>query len=278
MRAPCPHLLKVKTGYRPKSFRALRTPKTSATLASMPGPSPDAGLFCRAALGKLSGLAPRLPLHHSHARGSHCIRAFAFLHLHPGIRRFQSKPHFRLLPMSPMKPFVILLSFLLAACGQPKHEDLPSDMKNLPPDKIEAALPNGHPSDYYRYAGRLFQEGKKDDAVFWFYVGQLRYRFHLQANPKLDPSGDPAVFSSLSATIGQTMNEYAGGSVKGWVKAMERALQWDAEAPNGFTSKQKFAAIYGETRAGLKKLRDQVESQADSIRDQRKKAGLENRD
>jgi len=146
------------------------------------------------------------------------------------------------------------------------------------PKTIEAALPNEHPSAYYTYAGRLFQEGKKDDAVFWFYVGQLRYRFHLKANPNLKPDGDPAVFSSLSATIGQAINEYAGGSVKGWVRAIERALKWDEESPNGFTSKQKFAAVYEENRAGLKKLRDQVESQADSIREQRKKAGLENRD
>ena len=177
-----------------------------------------------------------------------------------------------------MRTFAIIVLFLLAGCSKPKHEDLPVYMKNLPPEKIEAALPNEHPSTYYIYAGRLLQEGKKDDAVFWFYVGQLRYRFHLKANPNLEPDGDPAVFSSLNATIGLAINEYAGGSVKGWVKAMDRALKWDEETANGFTSKEKFPAIYEEIRAGLKKLRDQVESQADSIRDQRKKAGLENRD
>jgi hypothetical protein len=61
------------------------------------------------------------------------------------------------------------------------------------------------------------------------------------------------------------------------VKAINRALKWDDESPNGFTSKKKFATIYEENHAGLKKMRDQVESQADSIREQRKKAGLENR-
>ena len=76
----------------------------------------------------------------------------------------------------------------------------------------------------------MFREGKKDEAVFWFYVGQLRYRFHLKANPNMDPSGDPALFSSLSATVGKTINEYAGGNVKDWVKAIDRALKWDADA------------------------------------------------
>jgi len=153
----------------------------------------------------------------------------------------------------------------------------PDDLKKLPPATIEAALPHEHPSAYYGYAARLFREGKKDDAVFWFYVGQLRYRFHLKANPNIDATGDPALFSSLSATVGKTINEYAGGNVKDWVKAINRALKWDDESPNGFTSKKKFATIYEENHAGLKKMRDQVESQADSIREQRKKAGLENR-
>ena len=178
-----------------------------------------------------------------------------------------------------MRRFAIIILFLLAGCGRSKREDtLLGDLKNLSSAKIEAALPNQHPSVYYGYADRLFRQGKKDDAVVWFYVGQLRYRFYLKANPKLDPSGDPAAFGLLNAIIGKRINEYAGGSVKGWVAAIDRALKWDAEATNGFTSKEKFAAVYEETRAGLKKLRDQVESQADSIRDQRKKAGLENRD
>lgn len=173
----------------------------------------------------------------------------------------------------------MIVPLVLAGCSKPDRGGaLLGDLKNLPPAKIEAALPNQHPSVYYGYADRLFHQGKKDDAVFWFYAGQLRYRFYLKANPKLDPGGEPATFGLLNAIIGQSINGYAGGSVKGWVKAIDRALQWDAEVTNGFTSKEKFAAVYEETRAGLKKLRDQLESQADSIRDQRKKAGLENRD
>lgn len=149
--------------------------------------------------------------------------------------------------------------------------------KDLSEAEIEKALPGEHPSAYYLYAGRLFTAGKKDEAVFWFYVGQLRYRFHLMANPDLDPSGDPALFGSLSATLGERINVYAGGNTKDWIRAIERTLQWDADNENGFTSKQKFAEAYEQVRAGLKKLRDHIENQADSIREQRKLAGLENR-
>jgi hypothetical protein len=150
-------------------------------------------------------------------------------------------------------------------------------LKDMSGPDVEKALPKEHPSAYYLYAGRLFKEGNKDEAVFWFYVGQLRYRFHLKANPNLEPSGDPALFGSLSATLGEQINEYAGGSPKDWVRAIDRALKWDAEFENGFTSKTNFAEIYEQNRSGLKKLRDQVESQADFIREQRKQMGLENR-
>ncbi len=177
-----------------------------------------------------------------------------------------------------MRALAIILLFLLAGCNKLQRGDLLlGDLKKLPPAKIEAALPNRDPSAYYGYAIRLFDEGKKDDAVFWFYVGQLRSRFYLKANPSLHPGDDPAAFSALNATIGPTINGYAGGNVKEWGKAIDRALKWDAKMTNGFTSKEKFAAIYEENRAGLKKMRDQLESQADSIREQRKKAGLENR-
>jgi len=174
-------------------------------------------------------------------------------------------------------PRLAILALTLAVA--PLHAGLTPEqaIKTLPAAEVEKMLPREHPSSYYMYAGRLFSEGKKDDAIFWFYVGQLRYRFHLRANPNLEPSGDPALFGSLSATIGQKLNEYAGGNVKDWVKAIDRALKWDADTENGFTSKKKFAAAYEEIRAGLKKMRDQVESQSDFIREQRKKAGLETR-
>jgi len=125
----------------------------------------------------------------------------------------------------------ILILLTLLSAYAPLHAALsPEDLKKLPPATIEAALPNEHPSAYYGYAARLFREGKKDEAVFWFYVGQLRYRFHLKANPNMDPSGGPALFSSLSATVGKTINEHAGGNVKDWVKAIDQTLKWDDDA------------------------------------------------
>jgi hypothetical protein len=64
--------------------------------------------------------------------------------------------------------------------------------------------------------------GKRDEAVFWFYAGQLRYRVYLLVNKdKLEPSGDPAVFASLSEEIGRPLNEYAFGDIPQLAKTID---------------------------------------------------------
>ncbi len=81
----------------------------------------------------------------------------------------------------------------------------------VPPAVQELA--GEHPAEYYKRAGELFKEGKKDDAVFVFYLGQLRFRTHLLAKPGGDPTGDPAIFTSLSEVIGKPINQYAFGDI-----------------------------------------------------------------
>lgn len=146
-----------------------------------------------------------------------------------------------------------------------------------PPAEVEAALPGSHPTSLYAYAMRLFGEGRHDDAVMWFYAGQLRYRFHLRANPDLKPDGEPAVMASLNSTIGQTINEWAGGSPKGWAAAIDRALAWDEAQPNAVTSKTRHAAAWQETRKGLLGLRDHILKSEAQIRAERAQRGLPNR-
>ena len=146
-----------------------------------------------------------------------------------------------------------------------------------PEAEVEAKLPASHPALYYAYAKRMFTQGRKDDAVFWFYIGQLRYRFYLLATPQLSPDGDPALMASLNATVGQAINEWAGGDPKSWAQQMERALQWDAEKENGFTSKSTNEQQWREIRGGLAALRDQVIRDEAKIRAEREKRGLSNR-
>jgi hypothetical protein len=173
--------------------------------------------------------------------------------------------------------FAITFYFVFALAARAQAQIDIQGAAQLPEAEVELKLPASHPAVYYAYAKRLFTQGRKDDAVFWFYVGQLRYRFYLLANPQLAPDGDAALMASLNATIGQPINEWAGGDPKSWAANMDRALQWDSRNDNGFTSKTAKESQWREIRAGLAALRDQVLRDEAKIRAEREKRSLDNR-
>ena len=106
-------------------------------------------------------------------------------------------------------------------------------------------------------------------------MGQLRYRFHLAVTKGLDPSGDPAVFASLSEMVGRPLNEYAFGDVPKLAATIDRVLAWDAEHENGFTAKAGNEAALEEIRGGLKEMKETILREQESIKAQRKANGLE---
>ena len=168
---------------------------------------------------------------------------------------------------------LVLLAIGVAAAAAPP----PDDPMKKTPEELMKGIENEHPATYYVLAKKLFESGKKDEAVFWFYAGQLRYRFHVSANPNLEPSGDPALLASLNEVVGQPINEYAFGDLKALDATLGRVLAWDEEKKNGFTSKKDHAAVWKKTRSGLAEMRSYVAKNGDSIRAQRKANGLDNR-
>lgn len=154
--------------------------------------------------------------------------------------------------------------------GQGRSDDLAKQTAA----QIEYRIETKHPAAFFILALKRFDEGRRDDAVMWFYIGQIRYRAYLSSNPKLEPSGDPALFSSLFHTVGPTINGYAFGDIPQLVKTIDRALEWDAKHPDSLTPK---SPKRDEVRDGLVKLKGQIVSQRDEIRAQRTKNGLENR-
>jgi hypothetical protein len=149
--------------------------------------------------------------------------------------------------------------------------------QTMPLDALIRIIPSQHPSSYYVLAARLFEANRKDEAVFWFYAGQLRYRIRLACHPDLAPDTEPALFASLQETVGRQINEYAGGDPDAWVAAMQRALEWDERTPNGFEPKQPCAAAIADQRGGMGGLIDHVRSTKDQIRAERASRGLPNR-
>ncbi|WP_112663969.1 hypothetical protein [Microvirga flavescens] len=144
--------------------------------------------------------------------------------------------------------------------------------------KLVDGLESQHPAEYYIRAKSLFQAGRKDDAVFLFYLGQLRYRLYLIANPNLPKDRDSALFSSLSETVGRPINEYAFGDIPALARTIQAVLAFDEARPDPFTAQSATPKQRQDTRTGLSEMRSTLLAQADAIRAQRTKNGLPNRD
>lgn len=138
-------------------------------------------------------------------------------------------------------------------------------------------IPDQHPAFYYVLATRLFEANRKDEAVQWFYAGQLRYRIRLACHPDLAPDTEPALFGSLHETVGRRINEYAAGSPRAWAATMERALAWDAATRNGFEPKAACQAAIADQRRGMGELIAHVRANEPQIRRDRAANGLPNR-
>jgi hypothetical protein len=161
---------------------------------------------------------------------------------------------------------------LLALLGSALHAQ---GTARTPPET--STLTGQHPSAYYQRASNLFSNGRKEDAVFIFYLGQLRYRAHLLARRDLRPDGDPALFASLSEVVGRPLNEYAFGDVSGLADIIDAVLAYDTANPDRFTPPAQFPHVYVSVRDGLGKMKAQLLKDADQIRATRHKNGLENR-
>jgi hypothetical protein len=170
--------------------------------------------------------------------------------------------------------FACLLALVPAQDGlaQPSR-----DIVNMTPEQLKAGIVKQHPAAYYILAEKLFEAGEKDEAVFWYYAGQLRGRFHLVSNPDLAPSGDPTLLGSLNSVVGPMINAYAFGDLPAMHAVIDKVLAWDKETPNEFTSKEKFEAGWNDTRSGMLELQKYLDDNAEDIRKQRAANGLPNR-
>ncbi len=131
-----------------------------------------------------------------------------------------------------------------------------------------------HPAAYYREAARLFGEGARDEAVFLFYLGQLRFRTHLAAR---GAQGDGPLFGALSESVGRPINEYAFGDMPALLRLIDAVLAQDRRAPDRFAPPSDFPAAHRQTREGMAAFRASLAARQGEIRQQRQANGLENR-
>ena len=151
------------------------------------------------------------------------------------------------------------------------------DPATMPLGTMMAEAPSLPPVSLYRLAGRLFAAGRRDDAVVWFYIAQIRARFRLAVAPNLAPDGEPAVYEALFETIGPQINGWAFGDIDRVAAHMQEALDWDSSHANAFTPKAGHEAELDQVRSGLMSLRVSVLTRKDELRRERTANGQANR-
>ncbi|MCF8174217.1 MAG: hypothetical protein K9K30_03165 [Burkholderiaceae bacterium] len=91
------------------------------------------------------------------------------------------------------------------------------------------------PLELFSPAAVLFQQGKKDEAVFWFYAAQLRTRYQLAFE-----KGDRGqLLTIMMMTIGVPINNYAFQDTANFLRILDRVLEWDRTTPNPFRDQPK---------------------------------------
>lgn len=133
------------------------------------------------------------------------------------------------------------------------------------------------PEAYYKRADELFKAGKKDDAVFVMYLGQLHFRTYLLTHRDADQSKGPTVFATVSELIGKPITQYAFGDIPTLARTIDAVLAYDAANPDNISSPPELGEVHDNVRKGLAAMKEKMLVEADRIRAQREKNGLENR-
>jgi TPR repeat protein len=153
----------------------------------------------------------------------------------------------------------------------PKQALPAGDPTSMPVEQLTVLVEHLQPAAFFILSKRLMDLGRTDEAVFWFYVGQLRWQAYLINHPS---QNEGELFGAMVATLGPPLNDYIGGDVQAWVAMIDKVLAWDASHPDDFTASRDARA---RSRAGMIDLRQQIINRQDEVRAARTRRGLTNR-
>lgn len=143
------------------------------------------------------------------------------------------------------------------------------DIASMSIQQLKQAATLLHPAGYYVLANKLFHEDHKDEAIFWFYVGSLRFRYYLSSieTHSLHPEVD--LFERFQFEIGYVLLDYAGGDPEFWAGQVAKAAIWDDDNDNVFFHKLKDPTSLLEVRQGMHELHNKLIAEKDEMIRQR---------
>jgi hypothetical protein len=134
--------------------------------------------------------------------------------------------------------------------------------------KVTSESENFAPPVLYFVSSLLFEQGKKDDAMFWFYAGQLRGR--IDANICADKSAQAAI-SALNERFGTPINQYSFRDIPKLTNTVNRVLAWEEKTSCAYDRRwinlHGMNGITGDTNSALSAPKEQWETIRKSTRD-----------
>jgi len=135
--------------------------------------------------------------------------------------------------------------------------------------KITDEPENFAPPVLYFLSSVLFEGGKKDEAMFWFYAGQLRGR--IDANICADISAQAAM-GELNQRFGLLINQYSFKDIPKLTNTVSQVLVWEEKTPCAYDRRwinlHGMNAVIGDTNSPLSAPKEQWEAIRKKTRDE----------
>ncbi len=127
------------------------------------------------------------------------------------------------------------------------------------------------PLQLFSPAYAIFQNGKKDEGVFWFYAAQLRVRQQLV----LEKGDRGQLLAVMLMTMGGAINNYALQNTSNLNQILDKVLKWDKDSPNPFREKakvQKLDKQMDQVYSGFAELKSKLITDKISLEAEARKA------
>jgi len=122
----------------------------------------------------------------------------------------------------------------------------PSDAGKLSLKELKENIIKLHPISIYNLSIGIFNKepNKKEEALFWYYVGALRYRIRLEVIGSYDDR-DPEMFyfNKIEFEYKPILLEWAKDDINKWINSIKKAIEWNKNNDNYYTDRVEYKNI-----------------------------------